>query len=222
MTGTLRVLLVDDQAMIRSAFAMMLNVQPDITVVAEAGNGVEAIAATREHAPDIVLMDVQMPVLDGIEATRTIAATSGAQVIVLTTFERDDYLMAALQAGASGFVLKNSSPETLVRAIREVGRGQALIAPEVTRQVIAQLIRTHASAPPESPELGSLTERERGVLVEIALGKSNAEIAADLFVSEATVKTHVSNVLSKLGVRDRVQAVVFAYRHRLVSPEDEA
>lgn len=220
MNGCLRVLLADDQAMIRSAFAMMLNVQPDIDVVAEAANGAEAIAATREHNPDIVLMDVQMPVLDGIEATRTIVAESAAQVIVLTTFERDDYLMAALQAGASGFVLKNSDPETLVQAIREVGRGQALLAPEVTRAVIARLTEAHPIARGPHPALDRLTEREKDVLVEIARGKSNAEIAADLVVSEATVKTHVSNTLNKLGLRDRVQAVVFAYRHRLVSPDE--
>lgn len=226
MGDRLTVALVDDQALVRSGFAMMLSVEDDIEVVGQATNGAEAIEVARSHRPDLILMDVQMPVMDGIAATRTIVSEDLSKVIILTTFDRDDYLFDGLAAGASGFLLKNADPDDLVAAIRSVGHGHSLLAPEVTRRVIERMTAPTASTeqtqpqpPPEqAAALDRLTEREREVLVELAHGKSNAEIAADLFLGEATVKTHVSNCLAKLVVRDRVQAVVFAYQAGLIHP----
>lgn len=225
MTATpLRVLLVDDQPLLLQGFAMILSTEPDVEVVAQAANGHEALAAVATHAPDVVLMDVQMPVLDGIEATRRIVAEHPqVKVVILTTFDRDDYLFDALDAGASGFLLKNAEADDLVEAIRAAADGHALLAPEVTMRVIGRMAQGGRGAdadPPVDPRaaLPQLTEREREVLQMMARGLSNAEIAAEAFVSEATVKTHVSNVLAKLLVRDRVQAVIAAYEAGLVRP----
>ena len=217
-----RVLLVDDQAMIRAGIRMILESTDDLVVVAEAGDGEAAIVQSRAAKPDVILMDVQMPILDGIEATRRLRDENfSAQIIVLTTFERDDYLFGALAAGASAFLLKNSPPEELVRAVRTVAAGDALLDPAVTRRVIAQVrIRGLASSGPDL--LAHLSDRERQVLLGLARGKSNAVIAGDLYLGEATVKTHVSNVLSKLSLRDRVQAVIFAYEHGIIAPGDDS
>ncbi|WP_232680105.1 response regulator transcription factor [Nocardioides sp. R-C-SC26] len=206
----MRVLLVDDQELIRAGFRLILSVEDDIEVVGEAADGAGAIEAAAALAPDVVLMDVQMPGMDGIAATEQIAAASpGTSILILTTFDDDGYLFAALQAGASGFLLKNCPPDDLVAAIRHVAAGHALLAPEVTQRVIAR--STSGGARTLDPRISDLTERERDVLVAMARGQSNAEIADVLVVSAATVKTHVSNVLAKLGVRDRVQAVIAAY-----------
>jgi DNA-binding NarL/FixJ family response regulator len=222
----LRVVVVDDQALVRSGFAMILGVEPDLEVVGEASDGAAAIEVVTRLRPDVVLMDVQMPGTDGIEATREIVARDLAKVVILTTFDHDDYLVDALRAGASGFLLKNAEPEKLVDAVRVVGSGHALLAPEVTRRVIERMTRADptltaekSAAPRPSPrELDLLTNREREVLVLIGTGLSNGEIAAELFVGEATVKTHVSNVLAKLHLRDRVQAVVRAHQLGLIRP----
>jgi len=216
---SIAVLLADDQAMVRAGFRMILESDPDMTVVGEAANGEQAVASTRRLRPDVVLMDIQMPDLDGLQATRQITAdeASSSRVVILTTFERDEYVFESLQAGASGFLLKNAPPEELLHAVRVVAAGDALLAPSVTRRIIEQFARR-----PVRPELGtqleSLTQREREVLTLLARGKSNAELAAELFVSEGTVKTHVSSLLAKLGLRDRVQAVVLAYESGLVTP----
>lgn len=212
------VLLVDDQELVRAGFRIILNSEPGIEVVGEAATGAEAIAAARSLRPDVICMDVQMPGMDGLEATRQIVADPhvNAGVLILTTFNREDYLFEALQAGASGFLLKTASPEQLLEAIAVVARGDALLSPDVTRSVIERFVAPTAPARP-TPTLG-LTERETEVLTLVARGWSNAEIAASLFLGEATVKTHVSKVLQKLDVRDRVQAVVFAYEHNLFSP----
>ncbi|KTS55739.1 LuxR family transcriptional regulator [Microbacterium testaceum] len=218
----LRVLLVDDHAMMRAGFRTILSLEDDITVVGEATTGREAITAAAELRPDVICMDVQMPDMDGLEATRLLTAdpASDAAILIVTTFDRDDYLFAALSAGASGFLLKNAGPEELVSAVRVVGAGDALLAPEVTRRVIERFASGRspepaASVPPLLTLAEPLTERESEVLRLVAEALSNAEIAARLFIGEATVKTHVSNVLQKLGARDRVQAVVFAHRHGL-------
>jgi DNA-binding NarL/FixJ family response regulator len=216
---SIRVLLADDQAMVRAGFRMILESDADIDVVGEAANGEQAVAATRRLRPDVVLMDIQMPGEDGLQATRQIVQSPGlsSRVVILTTFERDEYVFDALQSGASGFLLKNAPPEELVRAVRVVAGGDALLAPSVTRRIIEQF-----ASRPIKPELGvrlqSLTQREREVLVLLARGASNAELAAELFVSEGTIKTHVSSLLAKLGLRDRVQAVVLAYESGLVTP----
>ena len=222
MTAPLRVLLVDDHAMVRSGFAMVLSVEDDIEVVGEAADGLQALEQARATRPDVVLMDVQMPRMDGIEATRHLVAEDLGHVVIVTTFDRDDYLFDALDAGASGFLLKNAGPEQLLDAVRAAGRGHALLAPEVTRRVIGQRSAGRASAARTEPdELSRLTAREREVLVLLAGGLSNGEIATSLVLGEATVKTHVSNVLAKLHLRDRVQAVVYAYEAGLVLPTEE-
>lgn len=223
-TRPLRVLLVDDQSLVRSGFRLMLSVEDDLEVVGEAADGRQAIDQARALRPDVILMDVQMPVMDGIEATRAIVEDDLARVLILTTFDNDDYLFDGLRAGASGFLLKNADPDQLVDAVRAVGHGHALLAPEVTRRVIEQMTASpspHQEAAPggrHTAALGTLTEREREVLILVAHGRSNAEIARELFVGEATVKTHVSNCFAKLHARDRVQAVIVAYESGLVQP----
>ncbi|AZZ39673.1 response regulator transcription factor [Acidipropionibacterium jensenii] len=226
----MRVLLADDQKLVRTGFRLILSVEPDIEVVGEAADGRQAVEQAARLQPDLVLMDVQMPVLDGIAATREITAAGRTKVVILTTFDRDDYLFDALDAGASGFMLKNADAEALVAGLRQVHEGYSLLAPEVTRRVIESRLGSATggadrSAPgggsgdPEGdpdPRLEVLTAREREVAVQVARGLSNAEIAAELFVSEATVKTHVSNCLSKLDLRDRVQLVALAYESGLI------
>jgi DNA-binding NarL/FixJ family response regulator len=227
MTDLLRVVVVDDQALVRSGFSMILSVEPDLEVVGEASDGAAAVDVVMRLRPDVVLMDVQMPGTDGIEATREIVARDLAKVIILTTFDRDDYLVDGLRAGASGFLLKNAEPEKLVDAVRVVGNGHALLAPEVTRRVIERMTGDTPHTPEtrsttrQPKELDLLTNREFEVLVLIGKGLSNGEIATELFVGEATVKTHVSNVLAKLHLRDRVQAVVLAHGAGLIRPEGD-
>jgi len=216
---SLTVVIVDDQALVRTGFRMILEAEEDIDVVGEAADGREAIAEARRLRPDVVLMDVRMPELDGIEATRRLLAEVDTKVVMLTTFDMDEYVYEALRAGASGFLLKDVPPEQLVVGIRAVASGDALLAPSVTRRVIEEFV----SRPPDSVrtpprELDELTEREREVLHLLARGLSNAEIAKELYVSETTVKTHVARVLMKLGLRDRVQAVVLAYEAGVVRP----
>jgi DNA-binding NarL/FixJ family response regulator len=210
---TLKVLVVDDQALVRRGFAMVLEHQGDIEVVAEAGTGLEAIAAAREHRPDVVLMDIRMPELDGLEATERILAESGerTRVIVLTTFDPDEYIYRALRAGASGFLLKDIPPEDLVAAVRTVADGGALLGPGITRRLIEQFARQGGANPALAERIERLTAREREVLRCVGGGLNNQEIAETLGIGAATVKTHVSSLLSKLGLRDRAQAVVFAY-----------
>lgn len=236
MTAEIRVLLVDDHSMLRAGFRTILDAQPGIAVVGEAATGAEAVAAASALRPDVITMDVQMPDMDGIEATRRIVADAevGAAIAIVTTFDRDDYLFSALDAGASGFLLKNASPEDLVAAVRVLAAGEAMLAPEVTRRVLQRFAAPASDAAPRSPDPAPrptapvdarqpgplvlpepLTEREAEVLRLVAEARSNAEIAAELFIGEATVKTHVSKVLQKLGARDRVQAVVLAHRHGL-------
>ena len=211
------VLLVDDQAMIRAGLRMVLESEPDLSVVAEASNGAEAVRVGRRERPDVVLMDVRMPEMDGIEATRQLLeAVPEVKVIVVTTFDIDDYVYGALRAGASGFLLKDAPPDELIAAIRVVAGGDALIAPSVTKRLIAEFAARREERPVQG--LDELTERETEVLRLIARGLSNAEIAGELFVSETTVKTHVSHILTKLDLRDRVQAVVAAYEAGLVTP----
>jgi DNA-binding NarL/FixJ family response regulator len=220
----IRVLLCDDQALVRSGFRMILEARDDIEVVGEAGDGREAVERTRELDPDVVLMDVRMPDVDGVEATRRIAASgSRARVLILTTFDLDEYVYEAIRAGASGFLLKDVQPAQLVDAVRVVAAGDALLAPTVTRRLLdrfAQALPEEDDKPP--PELETLTERELEVLKLLAGGLSNAELAERLFLSETTVKTHISSVLRKLDLRDRVQAVVLAYEAGLVRPGSAA
>jgi DNA-binding NarL/FixJ family response regulator/class 3 adenylate cyclase len=221
--GAVRVLIVDDQALVRTGFKMILEAEPDFDVVGEAADGQEALTQARGLSPDVVLMDVRMPELDGIEATRQLLADEGAtaKVVMLTTFDMDEYVYEALRAGASGFLLKDVPPEQLVAGIRAVASGDALLAPSVTRRVIEEFVRRPPHSVRTSPEqLAELTARELEVLKSIARGLSNAEIAKELFVSETTVKTHVAHVLMKLQLRDRVQAVVLAYESGLVQPGD--
>jgi DNA-binding NarL/FixJ family response regulator len=214
---SIRVLIADDHALVRRGFRMILDNEPDIDVIAEAEDGRAAIDAAHLHRPDVALVDIQMPVLDGLEATRLILANPGnrTRILILTTFERDDYVFQALRLGASGFLLKNAPPEDLITGVRVVANGDALLSPSITRRVVQEFAR-HTPDPVASPGLQRLTNRETDVLRSLSQGRSNAEIAAALFVTEATVKTYVSAVLAKLGLRDRVQAVVFAYENGLV------
>ena len=212
---TTRVLVADDQSMVRAGFRMLLAGEDDIEVVAEASNGLEAIEKAARYDPTVILMDIRMPELDGLEATRRIlAADHGARILILTTFDLDEYVYEALRAGASGFVLKDDSPEQLIAAIRTVAAGDALLSPTVTRRVIQKFAGMPRPAPPK--ELEELSEREREVFRLMVRGLSNAEIGQELFISETTVKTHVTHILSKLELRDRVQAVVLAYQTGLL------
>ncbi len=216
---SIRVLLVDDQALIRAGFRMILDAEEDMEVVGECGDGTQAVDSAGRLAPDVVLMDIRMPEMDGIEATRRIAAQDGERVprvLMLTTFDLDEYVYDALRAGASGFLLKDVPAEQLVEGIRVVAQGDALLAPSVTRRLIHEFSRGAPAQHGEPPEIGELTPRELEVFKLIARGMSNAEIATELVVSETTVKTHVARVLMKLGVRDRVQAVVLAYESGVV------
>ncbi|MBW3080104.1 response regulator [Bifidobacterium saguinibicoloris] len=231
----IHVVIADDQELVRAGFAMVIGSQPDMAVVGQAGEGGQAVALAERLHPDVVLMDVRMPGMDGIEATRRITAAGGdaVHVIILTTFDLDEYVMSAINAGASGFLLKDTEPETLLASIRTVAQGNAIIAPSATKRLIEKMVRdgygsgstaamnADADAAPGSPvytdpELELLTDREREVLIEIAHGLSNQEIADKLFISLPTVKTHVAHILAKIHARDRVQAVVFAYDNRLV------
>ncbi|MGI9112545.1 MAG: response regulator [Gaiellaceae bacterium] len=219
---SIKVLIVDDQALVRAGFRMILESEPGIEIVGEASDGLEALEQAREHTPDVVLMDIRMPNLDGLEATRRLVGGEydGLRVLMLTTFDLDEYVYEALRAGASGFLLKDTPPEQLVAAIQVIASGDALLSPTITKRVIEEFIRR----PPSTLEtalpaaLGELTARELEVLGFMARGLSNSEIAKDLFVSETTVKTHVARILMKLDLRDRVQAVVYAYESGLVQP----
>jgi DNA-binding NarL/FixJ family response regulator len=217
----IRVLIADDQTIVRAGFAALLAAQPDIDVIAQGGNGREAVRLAEAHRPDVVLMDIRMPEMDGIDATRRILAdpaNAATRVLVLTTFDVDEYVYEALSAGASGFLLKDSTADDLVSAVRVVARGDALLAPQVTGRLIREFARQRQARPRPAPALATLTARETEVLGLIASGLSNGEIAARLVVSEHTVKTHVARVFTKLGLRDRAQAVVLAYESGLISP----
>jgi DNA-binding NarL/FixJ family response regulator len=214
-----RILLADDQAMIRAGLRKILEAEGDLVVVGEAGDGADAVDLARELRPDLVLMDIRMPVLDGIEATRRIvAAQPSVRVLVLTTFGLDTYVFDSLRAGASGFMLKDAPPEELVAAVRIVAGGDALLAPAVTRGVVEEFVRSPATSPRPPAALDELTPREREVLDLLALGLSNPEICVRLVISDATAKTHVARILQKLGLRDRVQVVIYAYEHGVVTP----
>ena len=216
---TVRVVIADDQGMVRSGFTTLLNSEPDIEVIGEAVNGQEAIARAVQLRPDVILMDVRMPVMDGLQATREITAMDGGpRVLVLTTFDLDDYVYQALRWGASGFLLKDASARELAEAVRVVAAGDGLLSPSVTRRLIAEFARMGAPRGPSRKTLQDLTERETEVLALVARGLSNAEIAGHLVVAEQTVKTHVSRILMKLGLRDRTQAVVLAYETGVVQP----
>jgi len=221
----IRVLIVDDQSLVRAGFGMILEAEGDVEVVGEASDGAEALEAAAEHSPDVILMDVRMPNVDGLEATRRLleGRSEGPRILILTTFDLDEYVWEALHAGASGFLLKDTPPEQLVDAIRVVAAGDALLAPAITRRVIEEFVsRPPASARRPAPGLDELTARELEMLRYVARGLSNAEIAEAAFVSETTVKTHVAHILMKLRLRDRVQAVVYAYEHGIVAPGDTA
>jgi DNA-binding NarL/FixJ family response regulator len=215
---TIRVLVADDQSMVRAGFRMLLAGEENIQVVAEASNGLEAVDKAARFHPSVVLMDIRMPELDGLQATRRIlAADHAARILILTTFDLDEYVFEALKAGASGFVLKDDSPEQLIAAIRTVADGEALLSPTITRRVIEKFARIAPPTPPK--EFGELSERERDVFRLMARGLSNAEIGSELYISETTVKTHVTHILQKLNLRDRVQAVVLAYQTGLFEPD---
>jgi DNA-binding NarL/FixJ family response regulator len=218
----IRVLVVDDQELVRAGFSVILENAEGITVAGEAANGAEAVAAVEVADPDVVLMDIRMPVMDGLEATRRIKADGqgSPKIVILTTFDLDDYVYEALRAGASGFLLKDSPRHDLIAAVRATAGGDALLSPSVTRRLIEAFARRPPEAVPSPSRLASLTARERDVLLHLARGRSNAEIGSALFVSEATVKTHVGNLLTKLALRDRVQAVILAYETGLIVPGD--
>ena len=220
---TVKVLLADDQPLLRTGFRMILEAEPDIEVIGEAGDGETAIRLARRLEPDVVLMDIRMPVMDGVHATRELVRQGGARVLILTTFNLDEYVVEALRAGASGFLLKDAPATELVNAIRVVAAGDAVVAPAVTRRLLDRFAHrlpgAEETARPESAALDSLTERELSVLRLVARGLSNGEIAAELVVTETTVKTHVHHLLTKLGLRDRVQLVVLAYEAGLVRPQ---
>ena len=221
MTPRVRVLIVDDQALVRTGLRMVLELEPDIDIVGEAADGEQAVTVAAETNPDVILMDVRMPHMDGLEATRRIVGSreQGPRVLILTTFDLDEYVYEALLAGASGFVLKDIPPEQLVEAIRVVAHGDALLSPTITRRLIEEFVRRPPeTAHPPPRELEQLTPREAEILRFVARGLSNAEIAAQAFVSEPTVKTHIARILMKLGLRDRVQVVVYAYEHGLAKP----
>jgi DNA-binding NarL/FixJ family response regulator len=219
----IRVVVADDQTLVRSGFRLILEAQADLEVVGEAEDGAEAIERVRQLVPDVVLMDVRMPTLDGIAATREIVASGlPTRVLVLTTFDQDEVVYEAMRAGASGFLLKSVPPAKLAEGVRVVVAGEALLAPSITRRLLEQFVQRPPSAEVAAPALADLTEREREVLTSIARGRSNAEIAGDLFLSEATVKTHVNRIFSKLDLRDRVQAVVLAYESGIVRPGEHA
>ena len=215
---SIRVLVVDDQELVRAGFIMILNSQDDIDVVGEAGNGSDAVGAVGRLRPDVVLMDIRMPIMDGLEATRILKASNlDVRILILTTFDPDEYVYKALQAGASGFVLKDIPPHELLAAVRVIAKGEGLLAPSITQRLIAQFAE-RLSPPEASQELKRLTDREGEVLQLIAKGLSNFEVAEQLYLSPTTIKTHVSSLLAKLGLRDRVQAVVFAYENGVVRP----
>lgn len=220
----LRIALVDDQPLVRTGFAMVIDSQPDMDVIVQASDGREAVDQLTRHRTDVVLMDVRMPQMDGIEATTRILellpAERAPKIIVLTTFDLDEYVVAAIRAGASGFLLKDAQPEELLAAIRTVDRGDAVIAPSATRRLLERVVTAPETPAPDTSVLEALTEREREVLTLMGRGLSNQEICAELFVAEATVKTHVGRVLAKLGARDRVQAVIIAFETGLVTPGD--
>jgi DNA-binding NarL/FixJ family response regulator len=219
--AVIRVVVVDDQDMVREGFAALLGAQEDIEVVGQAADGVTGVSAARATKPDVVLMDVRMPKMDGLEAARMIVADGDARVLMLTTFDLDEYVYAALRAGASGFLLKDAPAADLVHAVRVVARGEALLAPSVTRRLIEDFARRPTPGRATPPSLRALTARETEVLALIAQGLSNQEIAASLVVAEQTIKTHVSRILAKLGLRDRAQAVVVAYESGLVTPGNQ-
>jgi DNA-binding NarL/FixJ family response regulator len=216
----IRVLLADDQELVRDGFAMILDAQADMEVVGQASDGARSVELARELLPDVVLMDVRMPVMDGIEATRRLRAAGlhRLAVLILTTFDLDEYVYEALRAGASGFLLKDVPRSTLIQGVRTVATGEALLAPTITRRLIERFVSQPPPTRARPRELDELTEREQEVLLRLARGRSNTEIAGELFLSEATVKTHVAHVLHKLGLRDRIHAVVYAYEAGLVSP----
>ncbi|MES9536681.1 MULTISPECIES: response regulator transcription factor [unclassified Actinomadura] len=219
---SIRVAIVDDQALVRGGFAMILQIHDDIEVVAEAGTGTEAIEAARRHRPDVILMDIRMPDMDGLEATERILAESdwNVRVLILTTFDPDEYVYRAMHAGASGFVLKDIPPDQLATAVRTVADGGALLAPSITRRLIGRFARRLSVNNAVAERLERLTDREREVMAAVARGSSNSEIAKELFIGPATVKTHVSGILTKLGLRDRAQIVIFAYESGLVEAGD--
>lgn len=214
----IRVLLVDDQELMRMGFRMVLEAQDDVEVAGEAGDGEAAVDLARELRPDVVLMDVRMPVLDGVEATRRIVAAGTSRVLVMTTFDLDEYALSALRGGASGFLLKDTPPESLVTAVRSVVSGDAVVSPSVTRRLLDRFLTAAPGQLRDAAVLDVLTDREREVLVHVARGMTNTELASTLYLSEATIKTHIGRILSKLDVRDRVQAVVLAYETGLVRP----
>ncbi len=217
----IRVLVADDQELVRAGFCVILDATDGIAVVGEAANGVEAVAGAAAHQPDVVLMDIRMPGMDGLEATRLITGNSpeaGPKVVMLTTFDLDDYVYEALRAGASGFLLKDAPRHDLIAAVRAAAAGEAMLAPSVTRLLIEAFARRPPAVAPSPSRLASLTARERDILLLLARGRSNAEIADELFVGEATVKTHVGHLLAKLGLRDRVQAAILAYETGIVVP----
>ncbi|MGV9823298.1 response regulator [Nocardia xishanensis] len=221
---SVRVIVVDDQALVRTGFTMVLRIHPDIEVVAEAGTGLEAIEAAHRHRPDVILMDIRMPEMDGLEATATIMAEADwdVRVLILTTFDPDEYVYRALRAGASAFVLKDMPADQLAAAVRTVADGGALLAPSITRRLIGRFARRLTIDTGVAGRLQRLSDRERDVMIAVARGASNAEIAAQLFIGAATVKSHVSSILTKLGLRDRAQIVVFAYESGLVEAGDNS